>query len=150
MGTVAMGCPTAGSIAVGGWVVGTIGVGSPTAVYVAVDGWAVGTVAVVSPTVFFVAVGGWAVGAVTVVSPTVFFVAVGGCAVGTVGVVCPTVFREIASFDPPVPPCSDAEQSCRASNMLAPIRANQGKDGFCTSGGSGCRSSGVATCSSSV
>ena len=120
--------------------------GCPTAIYVAVGGWAVGTVAMGCPTAVYVAVGGWAVGSVTVVSPTVFFVAVGGCAVGTVSVVCPTV----ANFDPLVPPCSDAEQSCRASNMLAPIRANQGKDGFCTSSGSGCSNSGVATCSSSV
>ena len=126
MGTVAMGCPTARYVAVGGWVMGTVSVGSPTAFYVAMDGWTVG--------------------AVTVVSPAVFFVAVGGCAVGTVGVVCPTV----ANFDPPVPPCSDAEQSCRASNMLAPIRANQGKNGFCTSSGSGCSNSGVAMYSSSV
>ena len=126
MGTVAMGCPTAGYIAVGGWAVGTVAMGVPTAFFIAVGGWAVGTVGVGSPTAIYVAVDGWAVGAVAVVSPTG------------------------ANFDPPVPPCSDAEQSCRASNMLAPIRANQGKDGFCTSSGSGCSNSGVATYSSSV
>ena len=132
---------------------GAVAVVSPTVFFVAVDGWAVGAITVVSPTVFFVAVDGWEVGAVTVVSPTVFFVAVGGWAVGVVAVVSPTVYLEIANFDPPVPPCSNAEQSCKVSKMLAPIRANQGKDGFRMSSRSGggfcrCSNSGVAMCSS--
>ena len=101
-------------VAADGWVTGLVSVGSPTAFNVAMGGWKAGAVSVGCPTAINLAVGGWAVGTVGVGSPTPFYVAVGGWAAGN-------LVAEISVL-----------HGCRGSKMLAPIRANQGKDGGCT------------------
>ena len=119
MDLVSVRSSTAFNVAVGGWAAGTVNVRCPTAINVAMGGWAVGTVTLGCPTACNKAVGGCAVGTISVVSLKAFYVAVAGWAAGT-------VVAEIS-----------VSHGCHGSKMLAPIGANQGKNGGCTRGSVG-------------